>query len=250
MKKLGRLIETIEELKNNLLQVELYLIGIEGVDARMQMCKLISRGSVFVAYQLKDGMHFAPSRFLGYLNNKWYCHIIKNNGKDGTITTPRISALLHCNPQPNIDLEKKYIHFCETIGVQPKKMNRTERKYWLIETGLVEDEYIEGELKQFSTNQYERNPEARRKAIEYHGVVCCVCGFDFEKVYGELGKGFIHIHHTTPISKIGKTYVVNPKTDLVPVCPNCHAMLHKGKDGKILTIEELKLLLNERVNKG
>ena len=73
--------------------------------------------------------------------------------------------------------------------------------------------------------------------------MCSVCGTDFHKMYGELGKGFIHVHHIVPISMIGKEYKLDPIKDLVPVCPNCHAMLHRGEDGKVLTIEELKKII-------
>ena len=62
----------------------------------------------------------------------------------------------------------------------------------------------------------------------------------FEDKYGEIGTGFIHIHHIVPISEIGKEYEINYKTDLVPVCPNCHAMLHRKVNDRTLTIEELK----------
>lgn len=86
---------------------------------------------------------------------------------------------------------------------------------------------LEGLRKSVFVNVYERSAEARKKCIEHMGCVCAVCGFDFEKVYGELGKGFIHVHHRIPISSIGKAYTVNYETDLVPVCPNCHAMLHR-----------------------
>jgi 5-methylcytosine-specific restriction protein A len=48
------------------------------------------------------------------------------------------------------------------------------------------------------------------------------------------------VHHVVPLSSIGKEYVVNPKTDLVPVCPNCHAMIHR-KSPPFL-IEELRAL--------
>ena len=62
-------------------------------------------------------------------------------------------------------------------------------------------------------------------------------------MYGELGQGFIHVHHIVPISKIGKEYKIDPINDLVPVCPNCHAMLHRGKDGKVYRIDELKEII-------
>ena len=64
---------------------------------------------------------------------------------------------------------------------------------------------------------------------------------NFEQTYGELGKGFIHVHHVIPVSEIGKEYKVDFKKDLIPVCPNCHAMLHrKNKDGENVSVEELR----------
>lgn len=100
--------------------------------------------------------------------------------------------------------------------------------------------YFEGALKKVYVNRYERDQEARKKCIEVHGCKCSVCGIDFEKMYGELGRGFIHVHHIVPISTIGEEYKIDPIKDLVPVCPNCHSMLHRGKDGEVLTIDELK----------
>ncbi len=103
--------------------------------------------------------------------------------------------------------------------------------------------YFEGALKKVYVNHYERDREARNKCIEAHGCKCSVCGMDFGKMYGELGKGFIHVHHIVPISKIGKEYKIDPIKDLVPVCPNCHAMLHRGKDGEVYRIDELKEMI-------
>ncbi|MFV0148463.1 HNH endonuclease [Empedobacter falsenii] len=68
---------------------------------------------------------------------------------------------------------------------------------------------------------------------------------NFEEVYGKLGKGFIHIHHITPLYQIGKEYKVDYKKDLAPVCPNCHAMLHRKIDGKEFSIQELKELIKK-----
>ncbi len=98
-------------------------------------------------------------------------------------------------------------------------------------------------VKQILVNSYERNSIARKKCIEKYGPVCSVCGFNFEKVYGELGKGFIHIHHITPICEIDREYIVDPLKDLRPLCPNCHAMIHKPE--KILSIEELREIIKK-----
>ena len=104
------------------------------------------------------------------------------------------------------------------------------------------NEYYEGNAQQVLVNRYERNPQARKECIEKFGCKCQICEMDFEKVYGEVGKGFIHVHHITPISdKKGEMHLVNPEINLIPVCPNCHAMLHKGK----LSIAELRAIINK-----
>lgn len=103
----------------------------------------------------------------------------------------------------------------------------------------------EGACVQTTVNRYERSSIARNKCIEYHGVTCSVCGFNFEKAYGDIGKDFIHIHHLKPLNEINESYLVNYKNDLIPVCPNCHAMLHRKQNGKLYSIDELRKLLQE-----
>lgn len=98
--------------------------------------------------------------------------------------------------------------------------------------------YKEGMVTKVYVNSYERSGEARDDCIAYHKPICKVCDFNFEITYGELGKGFIHVHHLKQISEIGEEYSIDPIKDLAPVCPNCHAMLHKRVPP--LTIEELK----------
>lgn len=101
----------------------------------------------------------------------------------------------------------------------------------------------EGLKKTVVVNKYERSSTARSKCIEYHGTSCKVCSLDFSKMYGDLGKDFIHVHHIIPIHKIGKEYKIDYIKDLIPVCPNCHAMLHRKLDGKEVDVEELKMIL-------
>ena len=67
---------------------------------------------------------------------------------------------------------------------------------------------------------------------------CYVCNFNFKEFYGEIGKDFIHVHHLKPLSEIGEKYKLDPIQDLRPVCPNCHAMLHRTKS--VTTIEALQ----------
>lgn len=98
--------------------------------------------------------------------------------------------------------------------------------------------FSEGAQFSVTINAYERNPKARAACIAHHGLTCTVCGFNFASVYGSLGEGFIHVHHITPIGAIGKQYEINPVTDLIPVCPNCHAMIHRTEPA--LTVEQLR----------
>ena len=102
--------------------------------------------------------------------------------------------------------------------------------------------YPEGMKKQITVNAYERNPQARQKCLDYWGYQCLVCEFDFEEFYGSLGRDYIHVHHLTPISKIGESYQIDPMNDLRPVCPNCHAMLHREAT---LTIEQLQEIIQQ-----
>jgi len=103
----------------------------------------------------------------------------------------------------------------------------------------------EGTIKYYYSKVYERNPENRRRAIEIHGLQCLGCGFDFEQFYGDRGAGFIEIHHATPLSNIGEKIEINPATDLVPVCSNCHRIIHRDKQN-VLTVEEVRRIIGKK----
>lgn len=104
----------------------------------------------------------------------------------------------------------------------------------------------EGVVKQVSVNRYERNRKARNICIAYHGTKCKICEFDFEKVYGPIGKNKIHVHHIKPIAKIGHGYIIDPIHDLIPVCPNCHTIIHSKNEP--FSIDEVKEILTDRGN--
>ena len=107
---------------------------------------------------------------------------------------------------------------------------------------LAETKFTEGNQIQVLTTRYERNPHARRACLEHYGYSCQVCRINFEERYGEIGKNFIHVHHQIMISDTDGVREVDPVKDLIPVCPNCHAMLHKKN--LPYSIEELKTKLN------
>ncbi|HEC75089.1 MAG TPA: HNH endonuclease [Methylophaga aminisulfidivorans] len=106
------------------------------------------------------------------------------------------------------------------------------------------EEYVEGASKTVSVNTYERSADARAKCIAHHGYSCAVCGFNFEQVYGAIGEKYIHVHHIIPLAEIRKEYVLNPIKDLVPVCANCHGIIHRTRPA--LTVEQLKEHLSNK----
>lgn len=102
--------------------------------------------------------------------------------------------------------------------------------------------FKEGSKKELSINTYERNQNARKQCLAYHGYHCKICGFNFYEKYGVLGLNYIQVHHIVPISQIGRSYHIDPIKDLIPVCANCHAMIHRKKE--TLSIDDMKRILN------
>ena len=103
--------------------------------------------------------------------------------------------------------------------------------------------YREGKKKTISSTQYERDGQARASCIAHYGSRCVICNFDFEETYGPAGAGYIHVHHTVPISEREGEYQVDPVEDLKPVCPNCHAMIHLGD--RLRSTDEVRDLIGE-----
>lgn len=87
--------------------------------------------------------------------------------------------------------------------------------------------YHEGREYEVRGIRYERDREARSRCIDFYGCRCQVCGMSFEEVYGEIGKGYIEVHHIVPISERGGDYMVDPIRDLIPLCSNCHSIIHR-----------------------
>ena len=132
-------------------------------------------------------------------------------------------------PEQAEKLEEIWKDHLSSLGlfpVTPAEEVTTPEKYW------------EGATRRISVDAYERDPRARKDCLANHGYACVICEFDFAKVYGDLGKGFIHVHHIRPLGKVGEAYEVNPAVDLIPVCPNCHSMIHRKKSA--YTINEIK----------
>lgn len=107
---------------------------------------------------------------------------------------------------------------------------------------------IEGAKTKVTVNKYERNPIARQRCIEHHGYSCSICAFNFQEVYGDIGNNFIHVHHIKPLHEIRDNYIVDPIKDLIPVCPNCHAMLHRKLNENYLSVDQVKTVFKNKFN--
>lgn len=127
------------------------------------------------------------------------------------------------------------------LALLPMEESDLPKKEDIEEIGSPE---LEGTKYQVTLNRYERSGINRSLCLFIKGHKCAVCGMDFGNVYGPLGEGYIQVHHIVPVSQIGPDYRIDPEKDLVPVCPNCHAMLHRRNPP--LSVEELKEILEKR----
>lgn len=195
--------------------------------------------------------HDYDNKFIGD-NLQWFS---KNNQ---SLDSPTIQAMLH--PVGNIYIftreDSNNTNFIYQGNASPKEYKDTKpvRIIWefkdeheVFPNKISEEidnpkKYKEGSTKKISVNIYERNPVARSKCLEHYGYSCVICDFNFEITYGNIGKDFIHVHHLVELSEVGEEYEIDPITDLRPVCPNCHAMLHKKKPA--YSINELMEILD------
>ena len=182
-----------------------------------------------------------------------YQAVIEVNGAFGRLGH-RVADFLHLSPsvRPNDTFQWWAVL---AHGAQEQQgfvwTLRDELVSTLAERGLLEDasdsyadevvayrDLFEGAVRVIRVNAYERNPTARALCIQHYGATCVVCDFDFCRAYGQIGQGFIHVHHLLELSQIGREYRVDPIADLRPVCPNCHAMLHRPPGRSIDQLRE------------
>ena len=180
-------------------------------------------------------------------------------GRSALYVTARFDILLHSEREPILPRASldtgalASVHWdtqVSGITIAPDAAAELEESWraFLIQRGyapiVLADEvttaerFWEGAVRRITVNAYERDANARSACIAHFGAVCRACGFDFGATYGDLGDGFIHVHHIRPLGEIRSGYAVDPQQDLIPVCPNCHAMLHRSSPP--LTVEELR----------
>lgn len=137
-------------------------------------------------------------------------------------------------------LRDELVQAMEELSLVDKNNNRVELEN--IDNVSV---FNEGGKVSYYTTKYERDVRCRKLAIKIHGTKCQICGFDFAKVYGEYGKDFIEVHHIKPLNERNEKVQINPETDLICICSNCHRMIHHRKRG-ILTPEQLREIVNRQ----
>ncbi len=134
----------------------------------------------------------------------------------------------------------------------PRAADPDLRRLWrdhgpaaMVPVQLVPGTYPPDAASTIDVNRYEQNPDARGVCLAFHGTACAACGFSFEAAYGDIGTGFIDVHHVVPPAMLGNGYQLDPVTDLVPLCPNCHAMVHRGVGtGSPRTVSELRTIIS------
>jgi hypothetical protein len=245
-------IHSIDELINNLRTIEDYLTS-DDIDKASFAEDLIRRGTCFVAYKASDQLRFAPSRFIGYLNNSLYQHI-DNSSKHGNITNRAIRQLLG-REEPNEELDDEYKNYCNSLGINPPLTGAfgNQRKFWVVELGIIDfvenlemdDEFPEGKLIERTHKRRERNKKLielkKSEFLKNNGKIFCeVCEFDFKEKYGERGTNFCEVHHTIAVSEMNPGHRTS-LDELVIVCANCHRMIHKERPW--LTMNELTNIL-------
>lgn len=125
-----------------------------------------------------------------------------------------------------------YIGSKKHPSAEKEKKNGKKKKPGIdVEPDVLEPEpydKLEGKKYEASVTRYERDRGNRKACIAHYGYVCQVCGMNFEQAYGELGKEYIEVHHLHPVAQGERQ--VNPIEDLIPLCSNCHSMIHRQED--------------------
>lgn len=170
----------------------------------------LARAMGYSSYPLANLQYGRPGRLVGEQLNP---HPKERLGT--LVTFQKVKAEWHWTMRPEVAHALEELRWVEgTTPLLPEEVDSTAV-------------LREGAVCRIAVNAYERNIEARRRRIEHHGTSCRICGFDFGRVYGEVAEGFIHVHHLRALSEIGEEYQIDPVMELRPVCPNCHAVLHR-----------------------
>ncbi len=178
-------------------------------DALRNLINETNRGKSLAAQNEQSGglLREAINFYLGYLDSKK--HPLAEREKKGK------------KKQPSKEIKP--------VELVPKGENGTSSQKAKPETTEPESyDKLEGKKSEATVTRYERDRGNRKACIAHYGYVCQVCDMNFEQVYGGLGKDYIEVHHLHPVSQGERQ--VNPIEDLIPLCSNCHSMIHRQED--------------------
>lgn len=189
-----------------------------------------AKGYINVYVQIRNGNEYTWT-INGTATEYFLENIFKDDGYEALQTALK-SVKLHIDYQDNIqpinNIKKIYEIYCNI-----KNDYNDELEVY----------FLEGKAKKVYINIFERNIEARNKCIEHYGYICSCCGIILSDIYGKLAEKYIHIHHIIELSKIGREYIVDPINDLRPLCPNCHAIIHRKSPA--LSINDLIKIIED-----
>lgn len=163
----------------------------------------------------------------------------------------RVKQLPHSTRNNGVGHGQKSVWYADKPERKKLKDDLLDYVETLINQANLSDEYkhhLHDESRTYitSTKQIYRSQAAKAECIRLKGCHCNICGFDFEKTYGELGKDYIEVHHITPIGKLSTAEGydgTDPQNDLIPLCSNCHSMIHRRKEP--YQPDEIKVLLGK-----
>lgn len=227
------LVESINEVIENVI-----LFNRQIKDDKSNANKTFTRFSNW--YYISELDLFAPNKFIGYKRSE-------NNdySKDGHGSRTKDNLKLWFakveQDEPHFqELQNKLVTFANRSHkrISAKTFNNKGGGIFIYSGQLPDysspeemgqELFPEGGVTQVYVNKYERNPKNRAACINAHGLSCYTCGLNFEDRYGSLGTGFIHVHHLKELSNNPDVHMVDPIKDMIPLCPNCHAMVHREK---------------------
>lgn len=174
---------------------------------------------------------------LGYTNyDSSKGHIITQKGK--YFLTKNIDAIEYL-----FDNDFNYNDLKSSLDIITDETEHSKKILTYDENEIIS----EGKMRNIITRKYERSSKLRSIACEHYSknglIICSACKFDFYSFYGEIGKGYIEMHHIKPIFKYEgqteKAFILQALKNITPVCANCHRIIHRNKKS-LVSIEELR----------
>jgi 5-methylcytosine-specific restriction protein A len=227
----NQIIRNDEIINGKVLEILLYLLSCEKFEAS---------GSE-IAWKLKYN-HYAPlNKIIPDFSKRILKHfpgVIAPKRKDGSIRYWHIPFL-------GTETKERFTWILRNELKESLLVNYNQNKINIkLPEEYIDEIFHEGKKKQYTTSVYERNKKARETCLKYYGCRCRICGFDFEKCYGAIGKGIIHVHHVNKLSETDNEHEIDPIKDLIPVCPNCHTVIHSKRE--MFTIHEMEEIINKK----